>query len=182
MGGACRVEFALRNSVSAEMGFLTKYKTRPLNMQPPRLAAIAHGKLSTHVCPKSAASEHEVVQSYSQFVQPVQTTTTRPGVGLRCFCRCRISLFRSSRSRPLIEPARHKTSPREISTRLSRCPYCYGLEYDNRLESVANAHTAADLRVRPVLKPRWSYDRGRREQCRNTRCVATRNAFDSTSE
>jgi hypothetical protein len=56
------------------------------------------------------------------------------------------------------------------------------LDYDNRLESVANAHTAADLHVRPVLKPRWSYDRRRREQFRNTRCVATRNAFDSTSE
>jgi hypothetical protein len=45
-----------------------------------------------------------------------------------------------------------KTSPREISTQLSRCPYCYGLEYDNRLESVANAHTAADLHVRPDSK------------------------------
>jgi hypothetical protein len=32
------------------------------------------------------------------------------------------------------------------------------------LESVANAHTAADLHVRPVLKPRWSKDRGRRER------------------
>jgi hypothetical protein len=45
-----------------------------------------------------------------------------------------------------------KTSPRETSTQLSRCPYCYGLEYDNRLESVANAHTAADLHVRPDSK------------------------------
>jgi hypothetical protein len=30
-----------------------------------------------------------------------------------------------------------------------RHPYCYGLESDIRLESVANAHTAADLHVRP---------------------------------
>jgi hypothetical protein len=29
-------------------------------------------------------------------------------------------------------------------------PYCYEVEPDNRLESVANAHTAADLHVRPV--------------------------------
>jgi len=28
-------------------------------------------------------------------------------------------------------------------------PYCYGLELNDRLESVANAHTAADLHVRP---------------------------------
>jgi hypothetical protein len=27
--------------------------------------------------------------------------------------------------------------------------YCYELQLDRRLESVANAHTAADLRVRP---------------------------------
>jgi hypothetical protein len=27
--------------------------------------------------------------------------------------------------------------------------YCYEFELDNRLESVANAHTAADLHVRP---------------------------------
>jgi hypothetical protein len=30
------------------------------------------------------------------------------------------------------------------------CPYCYEPSTDNRLESVANAHTAADLHVRPV--------------------------------
>ncbi len=29
-------------------------------------------------------------------------------------------------------------------------PYRYEVELDNRLESVANAHTAADLHVRPV--------------------------------
>jgi hypothetical protein len=28
------------------------------------------------------------------------------------------------------------------------CSYCYEPEPDNRLESVANAHTAADLHVR----------------------------------
>jgi hypothetical protein len=28
--------------------------------------------------------------------------------------------------------------------------YCYEFQPDNRLESVANAHTAADLHVRPV--------------------------------
>jgi hypothetical protein len=30
--------------------------------------------------------------------------------------------------------------------------YRYEIEPDNRLESVANAHTAADLHVRPVSK------------------------------
>jgi hypothetical protein len=43
-------------------------------------------------------------------------------------------------------------SPSEISTQFYRCPYYYRLPSDNRLESVANAHTAADLHVRPVSK------------------------------
>ena len=75
VGAACWEPFAGSNKVSGEMGFLTKTKTRPLNMQPPRPAAIAHGKLSSHVCPKSAALEREFVQPPGQFVQPVQTTT-----------------------------------------------------------------------------------------------------------
>ena len=33
-----------------------------------------------------------------------------------------------------------------------RSPYCYEVEPGIRSESVANAHTAADLRVRPVSK------------------------------
>ena len=32
----------------------------------------------------------------------------------------------------------------------SQYPYCYGSRPNNRLESIANAHTAADLHVRPV--------------------------------
>jgi hypothetical protein len=31
-----------------------------------------------------------------------------------------------------------------------RPPYCYEATLDTRLESVANAHTAADLHVHPV--------------------------------
>jgi hypothetical protein len=43
--------------------------------------------------------------------------------------------------------------------------YCYELYPDNRLESVANAHTAADLHVRPVFLNRAGLkSRGRRER------------------
>jgi hypothetical protein len=45
-----------------------------------------------------------------------------------------------------------------------RYPYCYGSEPNDRLESVANAHTAADLHVRPGLSPRWFQGRGRCER------------------
>src|SRR5262249_39683165 len=41
--------------------------------------------------------------------------------------------------------------PRNLDTTY-RYPYRYELRPDNRLESVANAHTAADLHVRPVSK------------------------------
>ena len=37
---------------------------------------------------------------------------------------------------------------RNFDTEL-RYPYCYESQSDNRLESVANVHTAADLHVRP---------------------------------
>jgi hypothetical protein len=42
----------------------------------------------------------------------------------------------------------HAPRLRNFDTEL-RYPYCYEFDPDNRLESVANAHTAADLHVRP---------------------------------
>ena len=45
-----------------------------------------------------------------------------------------------------------------------RYSYCYEFRSDNRLESVANAHTAADLHVRPWFSNRADLEsRGRRE-------------------
>jgi hypothetical protein len=43
--------------------------------------------------------------------------------------------------------------------------YCYELQPEHRLESVANAHTAADLHVRPWFSNRADLEsRGRRER------------------
>src|ERR1700741_484776 len=58
-------------------------------------------------------------------------------------------------------------------------PYCYGSRPNNRLESIANAHTAADLHVRPVSKTAlvlrsWAP----RTALRNTRWCISRNQFD----
>jgi hypothetical protein len=47
------------------------------------------------------------------------------------------------------------------------------------LESVAYAHTAADLHVRPVSRTALVKDRGRREQLTNTPCGAGSNEIDS---
>ena len=41
-------------------------------------------------------------------------------------------------------------TPLERFRHRATLPYCYEVESDNRLESVANAHTAADLHVRHV--------------------------------
>ncbi len=60
-----------------------------------------------------------------------------------------------------------------------RYPYCYRSRSDNRLESVAYAHTAADLHVRPVSRTALVKDRGRREQLTNTPCCADGNEIDS---
>jgi hypothetical protein len=68
-------------------------------MQPPRPTAIAHGKLSSHVCPKSAEPERHPFSRKASSFQPVQTTT-RSGSTSACACQCRISLVA-----PLTEPA-----------------------------------------------------------------------------
>jgi hypothetical protein len=83
----------------------------------------------------------------------------RPLVGLSCHWRG------EPRSRDLDAVLRH--------------PYCYRSRFDNRLESVAYAHTAADLHVRPVSRTALVEDRGRREQLTNTPWRARSNEIDS---
>jgi hypothetical protein len=59
--------------------------------------------------------------------------------------------------------------------------YCYEVESDNRLESVANAHTAADLHVRPVSRTALvSRAVGAANAHRDTSCLVSRNGNDST--
>jgi hypothetical protein len=88
--------------------------------------------------------------------------------------RLRVSLFFEASETRMPRLRNFDTEPRS--------PYCYEAIPDTRFESVANAHTAADLHVRPVLKPRWSESRGRRErykkytmgefpQCVESRCA-----------
>ena len=59
-------------------------------------------------------------------------------------------------------------------------PYRYEVEPDNRLESVANAHTAADLHVRPVSKTALvSRAVGAANELRDTAWPISRNGNDS---
>src|ERR1035438_3774637 len=62
-------------------------------------------------------------------------------------------------------------------------PYCYEVVPDNRLESVANAHTAADLHVRPVPQTALvSRAVGAANVLRCTSSPISRNGNDSTGE
>jgi hypothetical protein len=59
-------------------------------------------------------------------------------------------------------------------------PYCYEPRTNNRLESVANAHTAADLHVRPVSQTALvSRAVGAANALRDTACLISRNENDS---
>jgi hypothetical protein len=92
----------------------------------------------------------------------------------RYVCRMgpvRISLVRSERAR-MPRLRNFDTEP--------RYPYCYGFRPDNRLESVANAHTAADLHVRPVSSTALvSKYVGVANDLRDTSCPISRNGNDS---
>jgi hypothetical protein len=58
--------------------------------------------------------------------------------------------------------------------------YCYEFQPDNRLKSVANAHTAADLRIRPVSQTALVRRTvGAANDLRDTAWLVSRNGNDS---
>jgi hypothetical protein len=80
-----------------------------------------------------------IVPTLCRFVQP-----SNP---FGCFAlRFPAGLFRTS----LVQRAEHECPALRNFDTEPHSSYCYEVYSDNRLESVANAHTAADLHVRPV--------------------------------
>ena len=143
-------------------------------MQPPPLTAIAHGKLSSPVYFKfSRVAEQKIVQPLaasfnpSVLTRPLSASPSRsPDVCAYLSCSTR---------------TRHEPRLRNFDTELPSS-YCYEFRSDNRLESVANAHTAADLHVRPVSKTALvSRSWAPRTKLEITRCATSRNAFDLTA-
>ncbi len=107
----------------------------------------------------------------------------------RCTCS-RVQLARSSlvaclnSCRPLVRslllsPARPRCASLERFGRSSPLPVLLKVSVRQSLESVAYAHTAADLHVRPVSRTALVRDRGRREQLTNTTWRAGSNEIDS---
>jgi hypothetical protein len=102
------------------------------------------------------------------------TRLTRPGASLPVLLSggwC-VSLLFEANETPRPRLRNFDTEPHS--------PYRYEVELDNRLESVANAHTAADLHVRPVSKTALvSRAVGAANVHRDTSCPISRNGNDS---
>jgi hypothetical protein len=111
-------------------------------MQPPPPTAIAHGEVSLYLCFKFNRPRLKFKSSsrYAASLSPLQPVhLLRP------------QRRRSVRFVSLLFEANETRTPRlrNFDTEPPHS-YCYEFRSDNRLESVANAHTAADLHVRPV--------------------------------
>ena len=86
----------------------------------------------------------KTVQPLRCLVQPVRTNPSAFGFVLTAVDRLRLFLLFNANET-------QKPRLRNFDTTLPS-PYRYESRSNNRLESVANAHTAADLHVRPVSK------------------------------
>jgi hypothetical protein len=111
------------------------------DMLPPPLAAPGHGKSSSQIVkfdrprlkPQKSSSRYA---TRSARLTQLYSPASRSLPPARLF---RISLFKTPK---------RKLRLRNFDTEL-HYPYCYRFEPYDRWESVANAHTAADLHVRP---------------------------------
>ena len=122
---------------------------------------------------RSAPSEHQIRSAARRAPQPVRPHLSG---GFASNGASRLAGLVS-----LLFEADEATLPRlrNFDTK-PRSSHCYEVRSDNRLESVANAHTAADLHIRPVSQTALvSRAVGAANVFRNTRCTASRNQFDS---
>src|ERR1700761_1376344 len=124
-------------------------------MQPPRLAAIAYGKLSSHTCSKAAVLEPQGFSHYATTFRPIVPPATRC---LRCFDRLDpISYFSCLKPRDMGVPPeklRHSSTVTHIAT---------GHEPTFARKASPTRTPPPICTSAPFLKPRWSQDRGRRE-------------------
>src|SRR4051794_11225230 len=101
-------------------------------------------------CPLSSAPRSATPEPFCPAATSLLSPATHPYPSVRLLsatCRGSDVYF------PCSTRTRHECpeGPRNLDTVL-RYPCRHGSRSDNRLESVANAHTAADLHVRPVSK------------------------------
>ena len=141
------------------------------------LAARTRGKQSDHKCFKASLLPSNVrLFDRRAAAYPSLSSSTRSRTP-----RSRSPHCRSASRFPLLhfsgperaERVRHTGKNSDTERPLS---YCYELPTQLRLESVANAHTAADLHVRPWVSYRAGQESlGRRERVTNTPRVISYN-------
>jgi hypothetical protein len=122
---------------------------------------IAHGKFSFYVCfnfSRPRPKYQNVQNRYATYLSPFVLTAHL--LRLRRICGWSVlSLLLEANETRMSRLRNLDTEPPSS--------YCYEFRSDNRLESVANAHTAADLHVRPWFSNRADLEsRGRRERCK----------------
>jgi hypothetical protein len=101
--------------------------------------------LSFHACFKFSGRrlKFKIFSRYATHFSPSISTRPRASPSMRfAGWLVRISLVRSQRDTDAPTLRNFDTKPQSS--------YYYEVQPDNRLESVANAHTAADLHVHPV--------------------------------
>jgi hypothetical protein len=143
-------------------------------MQPPPSPRLLTASCPSHKCSKFSRFRTRNRSAATLPRQPVCTKLTPFAFSFALTIAGRLRLFLFFKTDETRTPR-----PRNFDTTLPSS-YRYEFRSDNRLESVANAHTAADCTSAPFLKPRWSQDRGAANEIEITRCVASRNALDST--
>ena len=138
-------------------------------MVPPPLAARTRGEQSHYQCFKASlplpnirlsdrrAAAYLSLSSSTRSRSPRSQSLRRRQAS---YSPCRIPLVRSALNA--------STTPGNLDTE-QPLSYCYELPTQLRLESVANAHTAADLHVRSWVSYRAGQESlGRRERATNT--------------
>ena len=131
--------------VAGRKGLSLKYRVANVGhfTHLPVPAGIAPGKLSSQFLLQDQRRLSRTAQPLRRFTHPQPPYPFARPLPLPAGGVMSTSLVRHKRG----EPRR----PRSLDT-IPRYPCCHGSRSDNRLESVANAHTAADLHVRPVSK------------------------------
>jgi len=105
---------------------------------------VTRGKLSFHACVKfnRPRPNIKIVQPLRRAPQPVRPNLSTRFASMRLPVGWCVSLLFEANEARMPRLRNFDTKPRSS--------HCYEFRSDNRLESVANAHTAADLHVRPV--------------------------------
>jgi hypothetical protein len=114
-----------------------KHATSPSHRDCARQAAIPR-----YVSISAAMPEFKIVQSLRRAPQLVFLTRPLASPSVRFSIGWCVSLSLEASETPMSRLRNFDTKPPSS--------YCYEFRSDNRLESVANVHTAADLHARPV--------------------------------